>query len=275
MLEVFGYPVDMLDGSTQASRRQRWCPFLLGTCRKQVKSEVVGTCSISDGNSRAIICPERFRADDMIFKDAARALWGPDVTFHVRAQVPFMSQPESQKAVGNLDFVIARTYDSNPDGAVQDFAVVETQAVYFSGSELTSPFRAFIEGRQVSDPGRRHPDYRSSATKRLMPQLRIKVRTLRAWGAKMFVVVDAGFFNWMPPFAKQGDISNSEVTWLVYDLVREGGNAPLHLEARAPQYSSLDDAVSSLTAGAAQPRSEFLQVLQERLARTDTATLCT
>ena len=40
----------------------------------------------------------------------------------------------------------------------------------------------------------RCPDWRSSGAKRLMPQLQIKVPTLRRWGAKLAVAVDAPFF---------------------------------------------------------------------------------
>src|SRR3990172_7461137 len=72
------------------------------------------------------------------------------------------------------------------------------------------------EGAGLPFPvGKRRPDYRSSGPKRLMPQLQIKVPTLRRWGKKMAVVVDGDFFGSMGRMNFADDMSNCDVAWFV------------------------------------------------------------
>jgi hypothetical protein len=64
--------------------------------------------------------------------------------------------------------------------------------VYFYGASMTAEFKMlrYHEAAGVPFLAGHRPDYRSSGPKRLMPQLQIKVPSLRRWGKKMAVVVD-------------------------------------------------------------------------------------
>ena len=66
----------------------------------------------------------------------------------------------------------------------------------------------------------RRPDWRSSSAKRLMPQLQIKVPTLRRWGSKMAVAVDRPFFNSIGGISTQPsqDLGDGDIVWMVVDL---------------------------------------------------------
>ena len=64
----------------------------------------------------------------------------------------------------------------------------------------------------------RRPDYRSSGPKRLMPQLQIKVPTLRRWGKKMAVVVDKHFFESLGHMEEVEDLSNGDIAWFTVDF---------------------------------------------------------
>ena len=62
---------------------------------------------------------------------------------------------------------------------------------------MRGEFKAFADETVdwvIFPAGRRRPDYRGGAPKRLMPQLQIKVPTLRRC-RKMAVVVDRAFFD--------------------------------------------------------------------------------
>src|SRR5436190_19309408 len=73
----------------------------------------------------------------------------------------------------------------------------------------------------------RRPDYRSSGPKRLMPQLQIKVPSLRRWGKKMAVVVDESFFRALGKMDAVPEPSNADIAWFIVELVPGGQTAKL------------------------------------------------
>jgi hypothetical protein len=94
------------------------------------------------------------------------------------------------------------------------WAALEIQAVYFSGATMGAEFHLLRHHEATGVPfpaGHRRPDYRSSGPKRLMPQLQIKVPSLRRWGKKMAVVVDEGFFGALGKMDEVKDVSNCDI----------------------------------------------------------------
>ena len=103
--------------------------------------------------------------------------------------------------------------------------------------------------------GNRRLDYRSSGPKRLMPQLEIKVPSLRRWGKKMAVVIDEDFFAALSHMDEVADVSNCDIAWFVVRYEEVNGRAGL-----VPQrvvLTTLERAVEGLTAGQPVTLSEF------------------
>lgn len=149
--------------------------------------------------------------------------------------------------VGKIDLVFL-----HPDREPKEWCAVEFQAVYFSGAAMSKDANSIREslGDFVPMPGgKRHPDFRSSGPKRLMPQLQIKVPSLRRWGKKMVVVVDKPFLDAMSPMAVVDHISNCDIVWIVIDYEEnlEVGTATLFV--RQILYTTLEDSVVGLIAG--------------------------
>jgi len=95
-----------------------------------------------------------------------------------------------------------------------------------------------------------------------MPQLMIKVPALRRWGKKVLVAIHEDFFRWLPECPVL-DESNAELTWLVYRAEDRGDCYRLALQRSVP--TTLEDAVTSLTAAVPPPRHEFESQLQAAL----------
>jgi len=262
--EIFGFKADNGDPALWASRENRTCPFRHSQCTKASRTDPLGVCSIEQGAQKAIVCPVRFLEDRDIFARASYLAFGAGAPYTVVPEVPFLRTPEGRR-VAKFDFVLVRH-----DGpAILDFCVLENQAVYFSGPEIRTEFREYMRSRAVPDPTQgRRPDYRSSSLKRLMPQLMIKVPWVRQrWGKYFFVATDAGFFGWMQGLQEQADITNSEVTWLIYELRHETGANLYRLTYVRPAFTLLSDSMASLTAGRALSRAEFEAELSRRLRR--------
>ncbi len=143
-----------------------------------------------------------------------------------------------------------------------DFAALEVQAVYFSGRSIKAAFHEFLRTGSVPPGTERRLDYRSSAQKRLMPQLSLKVPVFRRWGKKFFVAVDEMFFESLPISGTVPSIENSEVTWLVYPLGKHGlryliGSPEIHL-------TRWEDVLNALREGHEPTPSEIMQELSEK-----------
>jgi hypothetical protein len=111
----------------------------------------------------------------------------------------------------------------------------------------------------------RRPDFRSSGPKRLLPQLQIKVPTLRRWGKKMAVIVDAAFFNSLGPMEHVDHVSNADIVWCIvtYDENQTGLTAPLRVSALVN--TTLESAIVGLTAGKPVTKPEFEQRIEQKI----------
>lgn len=161
--------------------------------------------------------------------------------------------------VGRIDLVLV-----HPGLEPLRWCAVEMQAVYFSGSAMTREFTRDFLGEGVPFPAANHrPDYRSSSTKRLMPQLQIKVPTLRRWGKKTAVVVDEAFFSSLGKMDDVSDASNADIAWFVVSLTRGKGVA--RLERASCRFTTLERAVEGLTAGLPVSLTQFESTIREKL----------
>jgi hypothetical protein len=160
-----------------------------------------------------------------------------------------------KQKIGKVDYLLVHLRE----GAAVDFAALEVQAVYISGTTIRPAFDRYIEFGELAEDGKRRPDFRSSAQKRLMPQLALKVPIFRRWGKRFFVAVDTTFFAELPALKGQS-AGNGEVTWLVYDFKRghEGG---YFMGSPEVAHTLWDDVEHALREGVAPEKSEMMAQL--------------
>jgi hypothetical protein len=96
-----------------------------------------------------------------------------------------------------------------------------------------------------------------------MPQLQIKVPTLRRWGKKMVVVVDAAFYRSLGRMETVRDLSNCDIAWFVARY-EEDGDA-VRLVVGEPKKQTLERAVEGLTGGLPVTLGEFEAKIIEKL----------
>lgn len=239
-------------------------------------------------------CPNRFIEDGVVVRHIAGLVLGTDEPV-IAKEIPFLRRPKDPVAaqsvaaadeedhedeeieedgedtakedVGRIDLVFA--HPENP----KNWCAVEMQAVYFSGAKMAddnAEIKALGENANgVPFPGgARRPDFRSSGPKRLMPQLLIKVPTLRRWGKKMVVLIDRPFLDAMDKMEQVEDISNCDIIWVVvrFDETVEAGQAKLVIDSTV--MTTLEDSVKGLTAGSPTTLSEFELKLTSRRMRS-------
>ncbi len=211
----------------------------------------------------ATTCPERFKEGLTVFQWVGEVILGHKEPIRV-GEVGFLERPlASGRAadVGRIDMVLA-----HPNLTPLSWCALEMQAVYFSGDTMSSEFARIAAHASDSLPfpvGRRRPDYRSSGPKRLMPQLQIKVPTLRRWGKKMAVVVDEIFFGELGQMEDAGHLSNADIAWFVMRYQEQAGRTTI--EPAFVRYTTLERAVEGLTAGVPVTQAEFEDRIHKKL----------
>lgn len=262
--EVFGFGVDNQSDEAWESRNIKRCPFRDAPCTKSSKTDPIGICSLSDGKEAASLCPVRFIERDVIFKDAARLAFGTGVRFGVFPEVRILKieaeeEGERDRKIGKVDYLIGKIEGTT----VTDFAAVEVQAVYFSGGEIRTPLNHYMTTHSLDEQNSdRRPDFRSSAQKRLVPQLQLKVPVFRRWGKRFFVVVDTQFFGALPSFGETTS-ANSEVTWLTYPIAKHGPD--YRLDDVRVVYSEWDEVRNALREGTPPEPTDIILELQSKL----------
>lgn len=216
-------------------------------------------------------CPQRFLESDIIFKWVGETLLQTsepvilsEIGFldRLRAEtIPEDENGDSRDFIGRIDNVLV-----HPTRVPMDWCALELQAVYFSGQSMANEFKllSLEETRELQFPARhRRPDWRSSGPKRLLPQLQIKVPTIRTWGKKMAVVIDEAFFGSLVGLERERHQSNSEITWFVvgYDQTPSGWT----LVPREAVFTKLDPSVKALTGGVPLSRERFEEQLRAKL----------
>ena len=182
----------------------------------------------------------------------------------IAREVAFMHGTGTDKPAGKIDLVVARAV-----GGDLNWYGLEIQAVYFSGTGMGSEFERLKTDDRNPPPfpnAIRRPDWRSSSAKRLMPQLQVKVPTLRRWGSKMAVAVDRPFFDAVGGVSSDysRDLSDGDVIWLVPELKRRDDGSwqltPGHWEVL-----TLEATVDKLLAAETVRRGKFEQDLRMKL----------
>lgn len=257
-----------------------------GVCSLRNFHEPTQTDELTFGPITAT-CPNRFLENGVVLKHIGELLLGTAAPLFAK-ELPFLRRPRSPVAQVAVDETLQDT-DDQVDPALVDpgtedvgridlvlinpadpsiWCAVEVQAVYFSGANMASDYSAIktYVGNGVPVPSKaRRPDFRSSGPKRLMPQLMIKVPTLRRWGHKMVVVVDEPFFDAMDPMEEADHVSNCDIVWVVAKFDDSLGVPQAPLGIARTILTILEAAVSGLTAGKPTTLPEFETKLSSKM----------
>lgn len=242
-----------------------------GVCSLQLLSDESGKVAEVHGERGKIraLCPYRFHQNNTIFQYIGEKLL-EDSHPKQLGEVGFLESAGNLDSaagadVGYIDMILVSPR-AGP-GLPLRWTPVEIQAVYFSGKEMAIEFRHIleIEGALSLPKVARRPDYRSSGPKRLMPQLQIKVPTLRRWGKKMAVVVDLPFFRSMGEMRSVSDVSNADIVWYLVDFVTTTQSAHRELVVVEELYTTLESAIEGLTGGTPVSLPEFESRIEAKM----------
>lgn len=234
-----------------------------GVCSIRLYKEDAGKIAPIDGNRGRLraLCPWRFHQAGTAFDEIGERLLSDPKPIRA-GEVGFLESTGNLDSapgedVGRIDMILVKS-NAEPKSPM-DWVAVEVQAVYFSGRRMSIEFDHMIktQGKLSMAREKRRPDYRSSGVKRLMPQLLTKVPTLRRWGKKMAVVVDAPFFHSMGQMERVKDVSNADIVWFLVDFVEDPSGGLYRLEVVEAFFTTLESATLGLTGGVPVSQGEF------------------
>ncbi len=236
-------------------------------------------------------CPNRFLENGLVVKTIGTTILGTDAPL-VAKEVPFLKRSVASGVAGTAPVgdPTKKSWESDTDDSAKskieyvgridlvcvhpnlgdlNWCAVELQAVYFSGGEMSKDYAVIREhvGPGIPMPGAaRRPDFRSSGPKRLMPQLQIKVPTLRRWGKKMVVVVDRPFFESLGEMDHVTDLSNSDIVWVIVDYNEDADRSSAKIAIHSLRYTTLERAVEGLTAGHPATLPNFEDKIRQKVS---------
>ncbi len=244
-----------------------------GVCSIRLYSDTNGGITPLHGERGRIrsLCPWRFHQDKTAFRKVSeRLLDDPNPIF--AGEVGFLESSgnldsKAGKDVGRIDMILVKSGLSG--NTPMQWVAVEVQAVYFSGKKMQLEFDELVanSGALKMPVEKRRPDYRSSGVKRLMPQLQIKVPTLRRWGKKMAVIVDAPFYYSMGKMSETSDVSNADIIWFLVDFLEDASDGKYKLAVVEEHYTTLESATLGLTGGDAVTQKEFEERITGKIGR--------
>lgn len=258
---------DRLRYATLTGINKEPCPHRPG---KEMCNKNGGVCSLAiyqkdeDGAVSLItsdpglvtLCPMRFWQKYTVFREVGSFVLGtskPTLIKEIGFLRNIIKEGEvSNETVGRIDMVLAKVH---ADNRIDDWCALEMQAVYFSGESMSKEFKIIENNpdKLLFPSAIRRPDFRSSGPKRLMPQLQIKVPSLRRWGKKMAVIVDRPFYQSIAPMKRENNISNADIAWFIVNY--SGSNGELRLDEVV--LTTLESSVEGLTAGVPVTKEEF------------------
>ncbi|MFQ5585691.1 MAG: NotI family restriction endonuclease [Thermodesulfobacteriota bacterium] len=271
LAEVFGHLVTDRSDRAARYRKRKICPFnnKVPNCTKDKAKNPLGVCSIYHGGNPVITCPIRFREEWLITDDAADFFFEENAGWTSITEVRL--NDHYGKSAGNIDVVLV-AYDKN--GKVYDFGALEIQAVYISGN-VREPFEHYLSKPDKNSqmdwsnhPSYPRPDYLSSSRKRLAPQLLFKGGILNAWGKKIAVAINKGFFDTLPSLERV-ERDSAEIIWLIYDLApqlnRHNSMERYKLTKIETVYTRFQPALKMLTRPKPGNVNAFMKLLQEKV----------
>jgi Restriction endonuclease NotI len=282
LAEVFGFPAENTGIEATRYRKSRLCPFnnVVPNCTKDKADNPLGVCSVFYGNGIAVTCPVRFRQHWLIAEDAATFFFPQGSSWTSLTEVRV--NDNNGESAGNIDVVLV-AYDDK--GKVTDFGALEVQGVYITGN-VRRPFEFYMENPPVNanmiwhgKPNYPRPDYLSSSRKRLVPQLLYKGGILNAWGKKVAVALDKGFFQTLP-YLEEVDSKSANIAWLIYDLKLNETGTMYDIKREKTVYTMFNETMDRIAKPSIGSVDEFVGKLQAKLdekleneAKPDTRTI--
>jgi hypothetical protein len=240
--EIFGIATGVRSPEALRSREQKKCPHTNSRCTKSGKKDPLGICSFGQDSWCTPVCPKRLLEEQRVFKDAADIAFGkgnhrltylaevgvieanPKIIAECESDSPtgVDQSPSGKKYICKIDYVVVQTA-ADSDESITNYFGLELQSVYFSGGSMREHLASFLSGQTLAENSARRMDWRSSAQKRLVPQLRLKVAAFKKLDKKLFVAVEKSWFDFLPNIPEV-ERERSDLIFLVYpfDKRQEG-----------------------------------------------------
>ena len=240
-----------------------------GVCSFQLYVDARGSAVPAKGPGAGlrVLCPRRFEEDMEITRWVGETILGTRSP-RIVTEIGFLRAREGSRHVGRIDMVLA---DESSASGQFEWCALEVQAVYFSGPSMSKEFDALALSRKRNPPFPSHvrrPDYRSSGPKRLMPQLQMKVPTLRRWGKKMAVVVDSHFFASLGTMEQVTDLSSGDIVWFTVDFEEVDDGEHFRLVRDKVYVTTLERATEGLMGASPVTQVEFENDIRAKLQRS-------
>ncbi len=257
--EIFGQDYDTLDLGEVVSSDYN-CPFISNKCNKKSRllPYPMGICTVRLNDKNVIICPQRYRENDIVFKDVTDTFFGSTDNTIVFSEVRV-------NGIGSFDFVIVKHEPLRT--TIEDFVVVEFQSDSTTGTgKLVQNITDVIDGNEVQERYKFGMNTYNTI-KLSFIQMLMKGQAIEHWRKNIAWIMQDFIFSNMVRRFSLGD-SNFETDkanhFFIYDLENIGNSYSLNLEDKHSY--SVKELIRAFQQNSALPSlSSFVKKLEERI----------
>jgi hypothetical protein len=258
--EIFGYPINNKTDKAIETKKTFKCKYLDTTCTKQSRliKYPLGICSVNSGNSKPIICPNRFLENMKVFSDIATSL------FKTKNNILLFSEVKLSN-VGSFDFVLVKHKPIS--SKVEDFCVVEFQSDSTTGTgALVEAMKDHMRNIDISVRNYKFGMNTYNTLKLSYIQMLIKGQVIEKWNKNIVWVLQKFVYdNMVKRFCLDNLKYNKDkhTHFFIYDLALKDNLYNLQLIDKSS--SSISNLLTAFTEQEIPSIGRFKEVLESKI----------
>lgn len=258
--EIFSFPVENKSAEAKQAIKNNYCRFLEDKCDKQSRTirYPMGVCSVNHSKTKPIICPHRFLENNIVFKDAAKSVFGTTNNVLLFSEVHLSN-------VGSFDFVLVKHKPIS--NKIDDFCIVEFQSDSTTGTgELVKALKDFMKGIDVLENKYKFGMNTYNTIKLSYIQMLIKGQVMEKWNKNIVWVIQKFVFDNMAKRFKLIDLDYNQqhcTKYFIYDLKKNRKVYKLHLVDK--NSTTVSNLLRAFTHQPTPSLDEFVTVLEHKI----------
>ncbi|NLX41803.1 MAG: hypothetical protein GXY75_07930 [Bacteroidales bacterium] len=258
--EIFTYPLTNKSELAQKAINDYNCRFLNKMCDKQSRliNYPMGVCSVNHGESKPIICPNRFLEDNIVFINICKSAFGTTDNILLFKEVKLDD-------VGTFDFVLVKHRPISSQ--IEDFCIVEFQSDSTTGTgKLVIALEDFMANKDTNKSyGFGMNTY--NTIKLSYIQMLIKGQVMESWNKKIFWVMQDFVYDNMVNRFNLVDLDYDEkdkTHYHIYDLVLNDENL-YNLKLKERKSTTISNLIKAFTHQPTPSIDNFISKLEKKI----------
>ena len=255
-LEIFGKKITHLKNID----KKYLGPYLGDKCNKQSRmiTYPLGICSVINNTGTAIICPNRFLENDIVFTDIVTDAFGSTDNIIGFSEVKLEN-------VGSFDFVLVKHKPFS--NKILDFCIVEFQSDSTTGTgELVNAMKDLVAHKEIINNRYNFGLNTYNTIKLSYIQMLIKGQVMEKWNKSIYWILQKYVFENIISRFKLTNMNytkSNNTKYFLYDLIEDDNNYLLKLIEK--KSSTINNLLKAFTSQSTPNIYDFIRIFEKKI----------